>query len=61
MDDEWTTVKEKKKPQKQQQKRQEGGTQYGGKTKKGTLIAGPVNATVSKYDYSGSNSWGAPK
>ena len=42
MDDEWHDVKQKKKKQKPQQMQGPAGSQYGGMTAKGTLVAGPV-------------------
>ena len=59
MDDEWETVKSKKKPQQKKPQQTSGGVQWGGKTAKGTLIAGPVKKpSSSKYDYSSGNSFG---
>ena len=55
MDDEWNTVKDKKKT-KPKRPQNVDSTSYGGKTAKGTLIAGPVQQSSSKYG--GGDSWG---
>ena len=59
MDDDWTDVKAKKvhKPKPTQQANQKG--DYGGKGKKGVLVAGAVEQVNSKYG--GSGAWGGNK
>ena len=59
MDDDWTDVKAKKvhKPKPQQQANMKG--DYGGKGKKGVLVAGAVQQVNSKYG--GGGAWGASK
>ena len=56
MDGEWSEVKSKKvhKPKPQQQAHE--GGDYGGKGKKGVLVAGAVKQTNSKYG--GAGAWG---
>ena len=57
-DDEWHDVKAKKKPQKKpQQMGGPSGSQMGGMTAKGTLVAGPVQQTAYSSKYGGGAAW----
>lgn len=58
MDGEWTEIKAKKKQAPKPQMNAPQGSRYGGKTAKGTLVAGPVNQAPSRYG--GGDAWGAP-
>ena len=57
MDGEWAEVKNTKKKAPKPQMQAPQGSRYGGKTAKGTLVAGPVNQGGR---YGGNDSWGAP-
>ena len=57
MDGEWSEVKEKKKKAPKPQMNAPQGSRYGGKTAKGTLVAGPVNQAPSRYG--GGDAWGS--
>lgn len=57
MDGEWEDVKAKKKVTKPKQQQGPTGSQYGGLTAKGTLVAGPIQQQpMGKYG--GGGSWG---
>ena len=59
MDGDWAEVKQKKKPPKKNLQQADQGGDYGGKGKKGMLVAGAIKQANTNSKYGGEGAWGS--